>query len=129
MIAITPTQAVIAGLTLACAVLFYTSQKNASEAQDLREQLASTTQLLDVSQSSLREMTTEVQKQNDAVDALKRAQIDSEARSALALAKAKKEAATARFTANQLLQKQKPAGVDACTAANNLFDEVLNAKN
>lgn len=67
-----------------------------------------------------------VDKQNRALDDMARAQELKRAQDALALAKAKEATREAQKRAQSLATRDKPAGVPACTAASQLFDEVLH---
>ena len=63
-------------------------------------------------------------KQNRALEDLKRDQELKDAQNALELAKTQREAAKAH--AKGITARQRPANVPACTAATNLFDEVIH---
>jgi len=71
------------------------------------------------------DMKTAVAKQNRAIDDMKREQELKDAQNALALSKAKDDTKAAQTRAKSLATRTMPSGVTDCTAASQLFEEVL----
>ena len=112
---------IVSHSVLALGVLHYKVRYNAAESR-VASQIAETTRW---KQSTLN-VTDALDKQNRALVDMKRDQDLKDAQSALELAKAQREADDARDRAKGIAARQKPANVPACTAATNLFDEVIH---
>lgn len=83
---------------------------------------------LAVSQASVKSLSAAIEEQNTAVQKLKDAADERAKKNATELAKAKAEASTFKKNAGSLISRVAPQNVSKCDAANQLFDEVLNAK-
>lgn len=83
---------------------------------------------LAVSQASVKSLSAAIDEQNVAVQKLKDAADERAKKNATELAKAKAEADTFKKKAGALISRVAPQNVTKCDAANQLFNEVLNAK-
>lgn len=112
---------IVSHSVLALGVLHYKVRYNASENR-VASQIEETARW---KQSTLN-VSDALDKQNRALADLQRDQELKDAQSALALAEARREADDAKARAKGIAARQKPANVPACTAATNLFEEVVH---
>lgn len=83
---------------------------------------------LAVSQASVKSLSAAIDEQNTAIEKLKSAADERAKKNAAEVARAKAEADTFKKKANSLIARTVPQDVSKCDAANQLFNEVINAK-
>lgn len=125
MVTLTPFQWVMVGTHVALLTLAFGYRSSMVSEQTAHQK---TRIELAHSQASAAVLQTAILKQNAAITELKTQQAAKEAEASKHLDRARADARSARKQAADLLARPQPQGVDSCTAAAQLFDEVVHAR-